>query len=386
MKMKKSLPFLILALIAYNSNAQNLSSEEDYKRYFKENINNLEPIEGIWSTSGTEKLYDQDNRLINSQYGAQISRLAIIKQGDYYSVTNVDGSYRAVETKFYNTATEGIYLYEQYFKQSYSTAKANVVMTGSGFLEYSYEVPSAQLKYDYGRNYQPGFSKISQYQYIKIFPTPSDYPAVRHVSSGTGFAISTNGFIVTNHHVIEGATSVKIKGINGDFSTSLNAKIVADDKANDLALLKITDLKFHSNGSIPYILSYKTTPVGSDVYALGYPLRATMGDEVKLTNGIISANSGFEGSLNQYQISVPLQPGNSGGPLISSTGSIIGIVNAKHLGTENVSYAIKSSFLSNLIESSGEHIILPQANLLTGKTLSQQVQLVKKCVYIIEVE
>ena len=66
-----------------------------------------------------------------------------------------------------------------------------------------------------------------------------------------------------------------------------------------------------------------------------------MGDEVKLTNGIISSKTGFQGDVTTYQISVPLQAGNSGGPLFDSKGNVIGIVNAKHLGTENVSYVVK---------------------------------------------
>ena len=222
--------------------------------------------------------------------------------------------------------------------------------------------------------------------YIKMFPTAADKPnSTDMTASGTGFAVNTLGYIVTNYHVIDGASSIKVKGINGDFTRSYIASIIVSDKANDLSLLKISDADFKGLGVLPYSITFKNAAVGNDVYALGYPLRATMGDEVKLTNGIISANSGFEGSLNQYQISVPLQPGNSGGPLINSQGNIVGVVNAKHTGAENVSYAIKGSFLANLIESSDTKITLPLANTLIGKSLSQQVQIVKKFIYIIEV-
>ena len=79
-------------------------------------------------------------------------------------------------------------------------------------------------------------------------------------------------------------------------------------------------------------------------------MRATMGDEVKLTNGIISSKSGFQGDVTSYQITAPVQQGNSGGPLFDSKGNIIGIINAKHAGAENASYAIKASYLMNLID------------------------------------
>jgi S1-C subfamily serine protease len=75
-----------------------------------------------------------------------------------------------------------------------------------------------------------------------------------------------------------------------------------------------------------------------------------MGDEVKLTNGIISSKSGFQGDVTSYQITAPVQPGNSGGPLFDDKGNIIGIINAKHVGAENASYAIKASYLMNLID------------------------------------
>ena len=65
-----------------------------------------------------------------------------------------------------------------------------------------------------------------------------------------------------------------------------------------------------------------TSEVGEEVFVLGYPLTATMGDEIKLTTGVISSKSGFQGDISQYQISAPVQPGNSGGPLFDSKGNI----------------------------------------------------------------
>lgn len=118
---------------------------------------------------------------------------------------------------------------------------------------------------------------------------------------------------------------------------------------------------------------------------MGYPLRASMGDEIKLTNGIISSKTGYQGDISSYQISAPVQPGNSGGPLFNSQGNLIGIVNAKLTGAENASYAIKTNYLTNLLELLSSPPVLQTKNLLAGKSLTTQVETIKKYVYIIEI-
>ena len=201
-------------------------------------------------------------------------------------------------------------------------------------------------------------------------------------SSGTGFLISNNGYIATCYHVIEGATELSVTGINNDFSRKHRARIVATDKANDLAILKID---FNVEMPISYSFKWDVSEVGQEVFTLGYPLKTTMGEEIKLTNGIISSKSGFQGDITTYQITVPVQPGNSGGPLFDKNGFVIGVINAKHTGAENVGYAVKSNILKNLIQSSSQNITLPQSNQLYGKPLTSQVKLAKKDVLIIEV-
>lgn len=201
--------------------------------------------------------------------------------------------------------------------------------------------------------------------------------------SGTGFALK-NGYILTNHHVIDDANTIDIYGIGGDFTRSYKAKVIGSDKVNDLALLKVSDSDFKGFGNIPYSFKSKISDVGEDIYVLGYPLTATMGEEIKLTNGIISAKTGFDGDVSQYQISAPVQPGNSGGPLLDYNGNVIGVICAKHRGAENVTYAIKTSQVRNLIESVSDLSILNTTNQITGKTLKDQVKLVNKFVYIIK--
>jgi S1-C subfamily serine protease len=224
--------------------------------------------------------------------------------------------------------------------------------------------------------------------YIKMFPSSTDNIAntpSEGASSGTGYAISSNGYIVTNHHVTNGANSIKIRGVYGDFSKTYTAKVIIEDKNNDLSIIKIDDPNFTSLGTIPYIITNRASDVGSSVFVLGYPLRATMGDEVKLTNGIISSKSGFQGDVTSYQITAPVQPGNSGGPLFDDKGNIIGIINAKHVGAENASYAIKSSYLMNLIDLMPTPPKLQTISTVAGKPLTEQVKILKKFTYIIEI-
>ncbi len=334
-------------------------TEQTLKNYYSSN--KIDAIEGIYELSFANKE--------SPKY-----RLGLIKNGDDYNLVYLSGAENYVDwkegdmkAKLTPTSTSGLY------KTKWSMGDKTDKDAFAGFDGTTMKIIMGDRDPDL---------------YIKMYPSSTDkiHSNSGVTASGTGFAVNSMGYIITNYHVIEDATEINIRGIKGDFNKLFTAKVVVSDKSNDLALLKISDVDFKGLGGIPYAISFKNAGVGNDVYALGYPLRASMGDEVKLTNGIISANSGFEGSLNQYQISVPVQPGNSGGPLINLAGNIVGVVNAKHLGTENVSYAIKGSFLSNLIESSGETISLPASNLLTGKTLSQQVQLVKKFVYIIEVQ
>lgn len=226
--------------------------------------------------------------------------------------------------------------------------------------------------------------------FVKSYPTAAMYSeAIRKNEeehnkpeqwTGTGFAVQ-EGYVVTNYHVIDGAGEITIQGVTDIFNESVEAQVVAMDKDNDLAILKIKGDA--PEWSLPYAIKTFTSDVGEDVWVLGYPLTSTMGDEIKLTTGVISSRSGYEGSVTMYQISAPAQPGNSGGPVFDRDGNLIGIVCSKHTEAENVTYAIKASCLRNLVESSINLDILPHTNSLIGKELTQKVKEVKRFVYYI---
>jgi len=271
--------------------------------------------------------------------------------------------------------------------------KAKLIPTASATLfKVEWKMENKQINENTYISFETGFMNLfmgnkDKSVYIKLFPTVNDNKNenTTEQSSGTGFGITSDGLIVTNSHVINGSTKITVRGINNDFSTSLTAKIVIEDKNNDLAIIKIDDPKFTSLGSMPYTIPTKSPDVGSQVYVLGYPLKGLMGEEIKLTNGIISSKSGYQGDVTSYQISAPLQPGNSGGPLFDENGNLIGIVNAKLTVGENVSYAIKSAYLTNLFDLLPSAPKLATVNLLAKKKLTEQVKLLNKFVFIIEV-
>ena len=200
--------------------------------------------------------------------------------------------------------------------------------------------------------------------------------------TGTGFLISDQGYIITNFHVIDGTKDITISGVNGNKKSILSASVVLKDETNDLAILKLDDeLKL---GQVPFSIKPDLSDVGENVFVLGYPLLTSMGTDIKLTNGVISSKSGFEGNINSYQLSVPVQPGNSGGPVFDMNGHLVAIINAKHSEAENASYAIKVKYLRDLVESMDKKFNLPAETTLAGKSLADQVKELEKFTYIID--
>jgi len=230
-------------------------------------------------------------------------------------------------------------------------------------------------------------TKSEELKYLKTYPTSSSNVGGSNTNqgsswTGTGFALK-NGYIVTNNHVVDGASSILVQGINGT-TVEYKAEVVAVDKNNDLALIRINDYRFDGFGSIPYSIKETLCDVGSDVFVLGYPLTSYMGEEIKLTNGIISSRSGYQGDITTYQISAPVQPGNSGGPMFDKNGNVVGVVNAGIPGAENVGYAIKTSYLCNLINSSVSSAIIPRNNTISTMSLSEKVKVLRNYTFYIK--
>ena len=310
--------------------------------------------------------------LSSNESSSAIYRLAFIQTDDntflvYIGSTNAIGTWKCGEVKAILRPTVSKSIYKaDWFMGDKTTSSAVITFEGA----------MMNLHID-GNNSDNVYIKMSGGAYS------NDENNYSEKWSGTGFALK-DGYVLTCHHVIEGANIINIFGINGDFVNGVKATVIGSDKSNDLALLKISGEVPASFNSIPYGFKSKIADVGEDVYVLGYPLTATMGEEVKLTNGIISSRTGYDGDVSLYQVSVPVQPGNSGGPLIDYSGNIIGVICAKHTEAENVSYAVKASQIRNLIESISDLSIMNTTNTLQGKNLKDQVKFVNKHVYIIK--
>ena len=205
-------------------------------------------------------------------------------------------------------------------------------------------------------------------------------------ASGSGFAINGEGYLATCYHVIEGARRVRIRGVNGDFDHPVMAVVFATDRDNDLAILKITDNGFTGLGSLPYRIKTSGSEVGEEVFTLGYPLRSVMGDEIKLTNGVISACSGYQGDMASYQLSATVQSGNSGCPVFNANGEVIGIVNSRLENIESASYAIKEQYLIRLIQKQGIQLSSTGVRSMANEPMTTKVRTVKPYIYIVEVE
>jgi S1-C subfamily serine protease len=180
----------------------------------------------------------------------------------------------------------------------------------------------------------------------------ADIADSRPASSGTGFFISADGFLITSAHVVEGATQIRLLTRSG----LISAKAVNADVANDLALLKAEG----TFAPLPVVPS-RALKLGATVATVGFPNTGLQGFAPKLAKGEIASLSGAGDDARYFQISVPVQPGNSGGALVDDRGNVVGIVAARlseaaSLMTtgvlpQNVNYAVKSSYLLSFLES-----------------------------------
>jgi S1-C subfamily serine protease len=208
--------------------------------------------------------------------------------------------------------------------------------------------------------------------------------------NGSGFFINEKGYIATNYHVVEDANQIQVEYFQKGLKNVYSAKVIVTDKQNDLAIIQINDSKFKPLPSIPYVFNTTLKDVGTDVFALGYPIANVMGEEIKFTDGKISSKTGIQGDITVYQISVPIQPGNSGGPLFDNKGNLVGItsaaLNKDYFNSENVNYAIKISYLKNLVDVMPEKISLPNNTEIYNKTLTEKIKSLSDFIPIIKVK
>ncbi|GMO60037.1 hypothetical protein BwSF12_77470 [Bradyrhizobium ottawaense] len=188
-------------------------------------------------------------------------------------------------------------------------------------------------------------------------PSPPAGSKVARAKTGTGFVVSANGHIVTNHHVIDGCVG-DIKGnLTGEVSMVL--RVVSSDASNDLALLQAPSTTTFKDFARIRDRSIRS---GDSVIVIGFPFHGLLSSDFTVTTGIASSLSGMRNDTRFLQISAPVQPGNSGGPLFDTTGQIVGVVTAKIPALriaaatgnipENINFAIKTGALRDFLDNS----------------------------------
>lgn len=386
----KRLVLIITMLVLTGAFNYVFSQDEDYyKNSFEKRISELDPIEGIYSVYEIHDVTDNGIPVFNN---AETIKYVIYKSinGIFLRcITCADFDFRNNPSKKVLTLSRigetnayDFHYSDIFHDYVHNSGDTKVESSSRIYLESMFH-----FNLQYSIKYHSIIDK-RKLDFIKEYPTKAMYDnaLVKNEPSywsGSSFSLG-NGYLVTNYHVVDDAKTINVKGIRGDFNNSYSAEVIATDKVNDIAILKITDSQFPGFGTIPYGVSSKMADVGESIFVLGYPLTQTMGDEIKLTDGLISSRTGFQGDIANYQISAPVQPGNSGGPMFNSKGNIIGIVCAHHAGAENAGYAIKISYLKLLIESAGLNITLPSNNTISGLSLPEKVKKIKNLVFIVE--
>jgi S1-C subfamily serine protease len=173
--------------------------------------------------------------------------------------------------------------------------------------------------------------------------------------TGTGFLVSTNGHVVTNQHVVDGCVGDIQGNLTGEAPATL--RVVSTDETNDLALLQVP-------GTFKEVAKIKDKAVqsGDSVIAIGFPFHGLLTSDFTVTTGIVSSLSGLLNDTRFLQISAAVQPGNSGGPLLATSGDVVGVVAAKlnalrvvrATGSipENINFAIKTGALRDFLDNS----------------------------------
>ncbi|MDP1803455.1 MAG: serine protease [Bacteroidota bacterium] len=209
---------------------------------------------------------------------------------------------------------------------------------------------------------------------LKPLPAPANL-------EGSAFAFNNKGYIITSSHMVNGADSVFVQ--NGSLERTLTEVILIDTKL-DIAILKITNPDVVKTWDVPFTFNQKTTDLGEKVYTLGYPRK-----DVVYGEGSLSSLSGYYNDTTMYQISIPVNPGNSGGPLLNDQGNVIGVIRGKITGAEATGFAIKSNEIFRSIDAltvdSVKTDLLSQSKKQTLKGLKRTEQIKRINPYVFNV-
>lgn len=240
--------------------------------------------------------------------------------------------------------------------------------TSLGSFDLHMNIDGNKVVYFY--NYRTKCSGVKELIAALNKETPSgpkiDDNEIIAAASGTGFFVSRQGHIVTNHHVIDGCSVVKAV-VNGK---EYESKILAIDKVNDLAILKsnIRPTKVYS-------VSDEDGQLLEEVIVAGYPLGKKISAAIKATSGTVTALAGLGDNYAEFQTDAALNSGNSGGPIINEYGNVIGVAVSKiqEEGVESFNFGIKSSVLKIFANANGIKFLPPNRREMKKKDLGKLI-------------
>ena len=193
-------------------------------------------------------------------------------------------------------------------------------------------------------------------------------PSSTLVSTGTGFYVSSKGDVLTNLHVVQGCSSLKLQPIGKSIRSG---RVVAADRQNDFAIVS-------SAGAPGHFATFRSDKVrqGESIVVYGFPLAGALASSGNATTGSVTALAGMRDDNRMLQISAPVQPGNSGGPLLDLSGAVVGVVVAKLNATQvmeqtgdipqNINFALKTDIATDFLKNHGiNYVSVPRRKILS---------------------
>jgi S1-C subfamily serine protease len=350
-----------------------ITKEQTIERYF--NGKTIDLLEGIWTTT--------DNKY---EFAILKNTSATFTDFDYIGVIthSSENRWKKGEIKLLLKKTSSAQLYTgSYYRDTTG-------MWGTEKKEYgtTFNMSSNNLI----ECYLPTgiYGLPVKHVFLRTYPAYDSSNITTMQNSGTGFFVSKT-LVATNYHVVSGAKEIEVTYQN---DTKLPATIVAKDPANDMALLRVNGLENIAN---PVSIGQsKDIKEGIQVFTAGFPLANELGTRAKISEGIVNSITGLDDDFRMLQVSIPIQPGNSGSPVFNAKGQVIGVItstlsnthflNKQGIVPQNVGYAMKIEYLNNLITILPEEVKLSES--MSPQTLdaSQIMDIAKQSIVYIVVK
>lgn len=278
-------------------------------------------------------------------------------------------------------------LFRQYWKTAAVAAGVALLSSSLTIMALRQQAPSKAattrslqlLRRDIEHIRQHQNQQQQQIQDIKAATVAPAAPAISDFS-GTGFALTNDGYVATNYHLIADADSLYIQTADGRYA---KARIIAFEPSTDVAILKVADKVFtFGKDPVPYAIASGRTSLGARVFTLGYPQ-----DEVVYNEGYVSARHGFEGDSAQYRLEIPASPGQSGSPVLDAQGNLIAIVAGKESQSAGTTYAVTSRTLLRLLKRLPKdyRVNLPAGSRLKNMSREAQIETLQQYTCMIRV-